>query len=584
MLHVTRTRRSQTNINKAGVRKKREIKEKFGIKIPRNIKEALLFDKENQNNKWMDAVLKEMTALKKLKCFKFHPSNTQFSKSNGWQYCPLHMIFDIKQQDMRHKARLVAGGNVIDSSSYNTNSTTVHDISIRLMMLIAVKNRLGLMAGDIGNAFPTAPNMEKVWTIAGAEFGEQAGSVVEIMRALYGLSTASRAFHEFLGDCLRRMKFNPTRADPDLWIRKSPDYDGYDFIATHVDDLLIAAKNPTQYMSMLEQEFYIRNIEDSPSYYRGCDISNNNGRWHVSTKKYVAEVLRSYQSKHGDIKKENIPMSVGIHPELDASDFLNDEGHKLYQHIIGTCQWLIVCGRIDINYAVASLSRFSSSPRENHLKLAVKILGYLKKYPKRGYVINSAKPKIDLNYETVKFSKDFGVQYSYFKEDIDPRFPEPLMEELECNIFVDSDHGHDKVTGRSITGLIGFVGSTPTIWSSKRQASVQVSTFGAEFTALKKAVEEAVSIRYYLRSMGVKVTKPTVIYCDNMGVVINCSDPSSGLNKKTIALAYHFTREHIANNVVEIRKIHSDDNYADPLTKAVNSREHNDFFYEFLKN
>ena len=56
------------------------------------------------------------------------------------------------------------------------------------------------------------------------------------------------------------MKFNPTRADPDLWIRKSPDYEGYDFIATHVDDLLIAAKNPTQYMSMLEQEFYIRNI------------------------------------------------------------------------------------------------------------------------------------------------------------------------------------------------------------------------------------------------------------------------------------------------------------------------------------
>ena len=166
----------------------------------------------------MDVVAKEIDALKKLKCFKFHLPSTKFSKSNGWQYCPLHMIFDIKQQDMRFKARLVAGGNVIDSSSFNTSSTTVHDISIRLLMLIAVNNGLGLMAGDIGNAFPTAPNMEKVWTIAGPEFGDQAGSVVEIARALYGLSTASRAFHEFLADCLRRMGFNPTRADPDLWL------------------------------------------------------------------------------------------------------------------------------------------------------------------------------------------------------------------------------------------------------------------------------------------------------------------------------------------------------------------------------
>ena len=80
------------------------------------------------------------------------------------------------------------------------------------------------------------------------------------------------------------------------------------------------------------------------------------------------------------------------------------------------------------------------------------------------------------------------------------------------------------------------------------------------------------------------MTDSTKIYCDNMGVVINSSDPASGLNKKTIALSYHFTREHIANNVVEVRKIGTDHNYADPMTKAVNSTVHNDFFYEFLRN
>ena len=136
MYEVQRTRRAQSNMEKASNNKKYKVQEKFGIKIPRNVKEALLFDKENKNSNWSDAIYKEMEALKRLKCFKFHSPDTIFKKSDGWQYAPLHMIFDIKQQDMRYKARLVAGGNVVDSSAYNTNSTTVHDISVRLLVFI----------------------------------------------------------------------------------------------------------------------------------------------------------------------------------------------------------------------------------------------------------------------------------------------------------------------------------------------------------------------------------------------------------------------------------------------------------------
>ena len=167
---------------------------------------------------------------------------------------------------------------------------------------------------------------------------------------------------------------------------------------------------------------------------------------------------------------------------------------------------------------------------------------------------------------------------------MDPRFPEPLMEELDIHNFVDADHAHDKVTGRSVTGMILFVGSTPVVWISKQQTSVQTSTFGAEFVALKKAVEEVVAIRYHLRSMGVKVTKATPVFVDNMSVVLNSSNPGSTLNKKMVALAYHFCREHFVNSVVEIRKIKSEDNYADAWTKALPSSDFNDFMYEMQTN
>jgi hypothetical protein len=84
--------------------------------------------------------------------------------------------------------------------------------------------------------------------------------------------------------------------------------------------------------------------------------------------------------------------------------------------------------------------------------------------------------------------------------------------------------------------------------------------------------------------MGNKVGKPTPIFVDNMGVVLNASNPGSTLNKKSVALSYHFVREHVANDVIEIRKIDTADNYADPFTKALTSNEHHGFFYEVMCN
>ena len=73
-------------------RMKNQNKTKFGIKIPRNVKEALLFDKFNKNTLWADAIAKEMEALRKLDVFEFLPPNCNFRKEDGWQYAPMHMI------------------------------------------------------------------------------------------------------------------------------------------------------------------------------------------------------------------------------------------------------------------------------------------------------------------------------------------------------------------------------------------------------------------------------------------------------------------------------------------------------------
>jgi len=576
MYRIFRTRRAKANRMSKNARTEQETKDtnriKMGIKVPRNTKEALLFDRQNKNNLWAEAITKEMAGLERLNVFKFHSPNHKCDKNEGWQFAPMHMIFDIKQQDMRYKARLVVGGHVIDSTRYNTYSSVVENLSVRLVFLVASHQGLSIMTGDIGNAFPTAPCAEKVWSVCGPEFGVKEGAIVTLQRALFGLKTASRSFHEFFGDTLRRMGFTPTRADQDLWYRKADDHNGYDYIATHVDDIAIAAKRPAEYMNQIEQEFLVRNKEDSPSYYLGNDLKMHGTKLHVSNKTYVKETIRKYQEEYRCLSKKNIPMSPQAHPELDASDLLDDKDIRQYQRIVGVLQWLVVAGRFDINFATSSLSRYAAAPRKGHLDLAEDVLGY------------PMPPKTDDRYKTMKVKEDFGCQYQYFQEELDPRFPTPLIPEMDITLFIDANHAHDKITGRSITGLFGLVGCTPVLWSSKRQASVQTSTFGAEFTALKKAVEEAIKLRYYLRSMGILVTKPTPVYVDNMSVVLNASNPGSSLNKKSVALSYHFVREHVANNVIEIRKIDSVDNYADPFTKALASTGHCDFFHEVMCN
>ena len=225
-------------------------------------------------------------------------------------------------------------------------------------------------------------------------------------------------------------------------------------------------------------------------------------------------------------------------------------------------QWVVSLCQIDVCFAVSSLSRFCACPREGHLSRALRVWGYLKKYPSRSL-------KIDPTKLPITSLIDFTEQYSYAKEEIDSRFPPLLGKEMDVSIFFDSDHAHDKVTGRSISGVIVMVGSTPIIWRSKRQGAVQTSTYGAEFSAMRLATEEAITIRYMLRSLGIKVSCPADLAGDNAGVISNASTPDATLKKKHIALSYHTVRESVSAGIISPHQISSKNNIADLLTKSL---------------
>ena len=125
------------------------------------------------------------------------------------------------------------------------------------------------------------------------------------------------------------------------------------------------------------------------------------------------------------------------------------------------------------------------------------------------------------------FTQELGALYPYAAKELDANLPTPLVEDISITVFVDSDHGHNKVTRRSITGLIAFLGRTPAFYLSKRQAAIETSTYGAEFCAMKTGVEETIAIRYMMRCLGVNVETASLICGDNMGVIQNSTIKSS---------------------------------------------------------
>jgi hypothetical protein len=137
-------------------------------------------------------------------------------------------------------------------SSESAYSSVVSIRSLRLAILAAEINNLKTWAGDIGNAYLEAYTREKVYFVAGPEFGQLEGHTLIIVKALYGLRTSGARFHDRLVDTIRAMNFFPCKADQDVWLRDCGTH--YEYICVYVDDLAVMMKDPKGFFEELQSE------------------------------------------------------------------------------------------------------------------------------------------------------------------------------------------------------------------------------------------------------------------------------------------------------------------------------------------
>ena len=203
----------------------RKNNQKYGIAVPRNVKEALEIDRINQNTLWRDAIAKEMKNVR----IAFDILDDNRSAEPGRTYLECYLIFDVKM-DFTRKARFVANGSKTPDLLYPTYAGVVSRETVRIAFTYAALHDLDVMAGDIQNSYLTAPISEKYWMICSPEFGpEIEGCKAIIVRALYGTKTAGKDFRNHLRGCMDMLGYKPCYADPDLWMRYAINKNGEEY-------------------------------------------------------------------------------------------------------------------------------------------------------------------------------------------------------------------------------------------------------------------------------------------------------------------------------------------------------------------
>lgn len=567
----------------------RKTRLKYGIEIPTTIEEAFELDRRNGNSFWRDALKKEMYNVG----VAFEILDEGTAAPSGWHKVTGHIIWDVKM-DFTRKARWVLDGHKTADPVGSKYAGVVSRDSVRIAFTYAALNNLDVCAADIRNAYLQAPSSRKDYIVCGPEFGlENVGRVALVHRALYGGKTAGRDFRNHLRSCMHFLRFKSCPADPDVWMRPAIKSDGneyYEYVLLYTDDTIVVSENAEAVLrDSIGRYFELKKESIGPpkiylgGHMRKVELTNGVQAWGFSSSQYVQAAVKNVETYLSTEEQQNIqwrlpgkaetPMQTSYRPELDVSPLLPPLQATYYQSLIGVLRWIVELGRVDICLEVSMMSSYLVSPREGHIQQLFHIFAYLKKYHNSEMVFDPTEPVTDMSkFERRDWaSTEFG--HLEEKEEMPPNMPQSRGTGFVVWAKIDADHAADTVTRRSRTGMLVYVNSALIYWSSKKQHSVESSSFGSEFVAMKQCCEYVRGLRYKLRMMGIPVVGPALIYGDNQSVLANATNPDSTLKKKSQSIAYHFVREGTARDEWRTAYVNTNDNEADLLTKQLPSGE-----------
>ncbi|GJY30080.1 putative ribonuclease H-like domain-containing protein [Tanacetum coccineum] len=275
----------------------------------------------------------------------------------------------------------------------------------------------------------------------GFEDPDHPDKVYNVVKALYGLHQAPRAWYDTLANYLLCNGFQRGKIDQTLFIKRQKGH--ILLVQIYVDDIIFGSTKKElcdEFEKLMKDKFQMSSMGEL-TFFLGLQVQQKKKGIFISQDKYVNEILRKYN--YTDVKSASTPTDLEK-PLVQDGDAADVDEH-LYRSMIGSLMYL-TASRPDIMFAVCACARFQVSPKTSHLLAVKRIFRYLK-----------GKPSLGLWY-----SKDSP---------------------LELVAYTDSDYAGATQDRKSTTGGCQFLGNRLISWQCKKQTVVATSTTEAEYVA-----------------------------------------------------------------------------------------------------
>ncbi|GJR49324.1 retrotransposon protein, putative, ty1-copia subclass [Tanacetum coccineum] len=235
---------------------------------------------------------------------------------------------------------------------------------------------------------------------------------------------------------------------------------------------------------------------------------------------YIKKILKRYRMENS--KRRSIPMQEQLRLSKSQGASTPAELKRIqnvqYASAVGSIMYVVRCTRPNVAFAQNITSRFQQNPS-------------------------------DLHWTTLKVS---------------------------C--YTDVGYLTDVYDLKSQTGYVFVLNGGVVDWKSVKQSIFATLSVEAEYIAAYDASKEAVWVRKFISGLGVVpiIEEPINMYCDNTGAITIANESRITKGARHFRAKVHYFREVIKFGDIKLEKVHTDDNLADPFTKALAFPKHSE--------
>ncbi|GJW21208.1 putative ribonuclease H-like domain-containing protein [Tanacetum coccineum] len=480
-----------------------------------------------EDESWVDAMQEELLQ------FKIQKVWILVDLPHGKKAIGTKWVYRNKKDErgvvVRNKARLVAQGHRQEEGiDYDEVFAPVARIeAIRIFLAFASYMGFIVYQMDVKSAFLYGTIDEEVYVSQPLGFVDPKcpKKVYKVVKALYGLHQAPRAWYATLSTFLLKSGYRRGTIDKTLFIKK--DKNDIMLVQVYVDDIIFGSTKKSwcdEFEALMKSRFQMSSMGEL-TFFLGLQVKQKEDGIFISQDKYVAEILKKFD--FASVKTASTPIET--QKPLVKDEEATDVDVHLYRSMIGSLMYL-TASRPDIMFAVCACSRFQVTPKTSHLNAVKRIFRYLK-----------GKPKLGLWY--------------------------PRVSSFDLEAYSDSDYARANLDRKSTTGGCQFLGRRLISWQCKKQTIVATSTTEAEYVAAANCCGQVLWIQNQMLDYGFNFMN-TKIYIDNESTICIVKNPVFHSKTKHIAIRHHFIRDAYEKKLIQVLKIHTDDNVADLLTKA----------------